>query len=74
MPGKLLKSGGDEGDAGEGEGTSQDAEWAAEELGDPLPGLLPPHLNAGQCVLGMRNVDAVHRRNGEPLFEVEYKD
>jgi hypothetical protein len=31
---------------GEGEGASLDAEDAAEELGDPLPGLLSPHLVA----------------------------
>jgi hypothetical protein len=30
---------GEVGDAGKGEGASQDAEWAAKKVGDPLPGL-----------------------------------
>jgi hypothetical protein len=33
MPGKWRKSGGEASNAGEGERVSQDAEWAAEELG-----------------------------------------
>ncbi len=35
------ESGGEVGNAGEGEGTSRDAEQAAEKLADPLPGLPP---------------------------------
>ena len=37
------ESEGEAGDAGEGEGATQDTERAAEELGDPLPGISPPH-------------------------------
>ncbi len=62
MPGKLNKSGREEGNEGEGEGTSQDAERAAEKLRDPLPQLPPPHLNAQQCVPGACGVDAAHRQ------------
>jgi hypothetical protein len=51
-PGKRHKLGGEAGDAREGKGMSQDAERVAEELGDLLPGLLPPHLNAWRCVPG----------------------
>ncbi len=39
---------------------SQDAEQVAEELGDTLPGLPSPHLNAQQYVWGMCGVDAAH--------------
>jgi hypothetical protein len=39
MSGQRRESGGESGNAGEGKGTSRDAERAAEELGDPLPGL-----------------------------------
>ena len=39
---------------------SQDAEWAAEDLGDSLPGFLPPHHSAQQCIPGMRGGDAAH--------------
>jgi hypothetical protein len=62
ISGKRRESGGEWGNAGEGEGTSQNAEWAAEELGDPLPGLPPPHHDAQQCVPGVRGGDAAHRR------------
>jgi hypothetical protein len=47
-------------DTGEVEGTSQDAEQAAEELGDPLPGLLSPHFAAQQCFPGMHSGNAAH--------------
>ena len=60
MPGQRCESGGESGDAGEGKGASQDAEWAAKELGDPLPGLPPPHNDARRCVPGVRCGDAAH--------------
>ena len=37
------ESEGEAGNAGEGEGAARDTERAAEELGDPLPGIPPPH-------------------------------
>ena len=42
----------------EGEGMSRDTEWVAEDLGDPLPDLLPLHHNARWCAPGVRSVDA----------------
>ncbi len=60
MPGKQRKSGREAGNAGEGKSVSRDAECAAEELGGPLPGLLPPHLNARQCDLDVCGVDSAH--------------
>ena len=69
MPGKRCESGREWSDVAQGEGTSRDAERAAEELEDPLPGLLPTHHNARRCVPGVRCVDA-----GGPLFEVENED
>ncbi len=56
------ESGGESDDAGEGEGASQDAERLAEELGDPLPGLPPPHHDAWRCVPGVRGGVTAHRR------------
>ena len=56
------QSGRESGDAGEGKGTSQDAERAAEELRDTLTGLLPPHHDAWRCVSGVRCDDAAPRR------------
>ena len=60
--GQRRESGGESGDAGKGKGTSRDAKWAAEELGDPLPGLLPPHHEAWRCVPGVCGGDAAHQR------------
>ena len=60
MPGQRRESGGESGNAGEGEGTSRDTERAAEELGDPLPGLPPQHHDARRCVPGVRGGDAAH--------------
>jgi hypothetical protein len=54
------ESGGESDDAGEGEGTSQDAERLAEELGDPLSGLPPPHHDAWRCVPGVRRARWCH--------------
>jgi hypothetical protein len=48
--------------AGESEGESRDVQWAAEELGDSLPSLPPPHNAARRCVPGVRGGDAAHRR------------
>ena len=62
MPREQRESGGKLGNAGEGKGTSRDAEWAAKDLGDSLPGLPPPYHNARQCVPGMRGGDAAHHR------------
>ena len=62
MPGQRRESGGESGNAGKGKGTSPDAERAAEELGDPLPGLPPPHHDARQRVPGMCGGDAAHRQ------------
>ena len=56
------ESGGELGVAGEGKGASRDAEWAAEELGDPLTGLPPPHHDAWRRVPVVRGGDAAHRR------------
>jgi hypothetical protein len=64
------------GDVGEGKGETQDIEQVTEELGDTLPGLLPPH-QASLCVSVIRGTDAALTvENGEPLFEVEveYED
>ena len=60
MPGQRCESGGESGNAREGEGASRDAERAAEELGDPLPGLPSPHHDAWRCVPGVRGGDAAH--------------
>jgi hypothetical protein len=60
--GQRRESNGESGDAGEGKGTSRDAKWAAEELGDPLPGLPPPHHDAWRCVPGVCGGDAAHHR------------
>ena len=64
MSGERCKSGRESGNAGEGEGAPQDAEQAAEDLGDPLPGLLPPHHDARRCVPGVRSGsgDAAYHR------------
>jgi len=54
-----------------------DTKWPAEELGDPFPGLPPPHLPARQHIPGVICCDAAHQltiENGEPLFEVKYED
>ena len=68
MPGERRESGGESGDTGEGEGASRDAEQAAEELGNPLPGLPPPHHYAWRCVPGVRGGDAAHRRERRAAF------
>ena len=47
---------------GEGKGTSRDAKWAAEELGDPSPGRPSPHLAPRRCVPGVRGHHAAHHR------------
>ena len=60
MPGQQHESGEESGNAGEGKGTSQDAKWVAEDLGDPLPGLPPPYHDAWQCVSGVCGGDAAH--------------
>ena len=60
MSGERREFSGKSGNAGEGKGTSQDAKWAAEELGNPLPGLPPPHHEAWRCVLGVCGGDAAH--------------
>jgi hypothetical protein len=60
MSGERHESGRESGNAGEGEGASQDAEWAAEDLGDSLPGLPPPHHDSRHCVPGVRGGDAAH--------------
>ena len=62
MSGERGESCGESGNAGKGEGTSQDDEWASDELGDPLPGLPPPHHDARRCVPGVHGVDTAHRR------------
>ncbi len=62
MSWERRESGGESGDAGEGTGASRDTEWAAEELGDPLPGILTQHYEARQCVPGVRGGDAAHRQ------------
>ena len=67
------------GDVGEGKGETQDIEQVTEELGDTLPGLLPPHQASRRClcVSVIRGTDAALTvENGEPLFdvEVEYED
>ena len=43
MSAERGESEGEAGDAWEGEGAAQDTERAAEELGDPLPGIPLPH-------------------------------
>ena len=62
MSGERPESGGESGNAGEGEGVSRDAEWAADELGDPIPGVPPPHHDARRCVPGVSGHHAAHRR------------
>ena len=41
------------GDLGAGKSASRDTERAAQDLGDPLPGLLPPHCLARDRFLGV---------------------
>ena len=60
MSGERREFSGKSGNAWEGKGTSQDAKWVAEELGNPLPGLPPPHHEAWRCVLGVCGGDAAH--------------
>ena len=69
MSRERRESGRESGDAGEGKGASRDAKWAAEELGDPLPGLPPPHHPPRDRVPGVRGGDANHHRGlrREPL-------
>jgi hypothetical protein len=62
MSWERRESGGESGDAGESLGASRDAEWAAEELEDPLSGIPPQHHEARRCVPGVRGGDAAHRR------------
>ncbi len=72
MPRERRESGAKSGNAGEGKGASRHAEWAAEDLGDSIPGLPPSHHNARRCVPGVRGGGQLTIKNGEPLFEVEY--
>jgi hypothetical protein len=53
MSGERRQSSGESGNVGEVEGASRDAERAAEELGDPIPGLPPPHIVSRRCVPGV---------------------
>ena len=62
MSWERCESGYESGDAGEGKGTSRDAERAAEELGDRLPGFPTPHHDEWPCVPGMCGGGAAHRR------------
>ncbi len=62
------------GDAGEGEGASEDAEQVAKKLGDPLPGLSYDIMWHGNVLRVCAVVTQLTIENGEPLFEVEYKD
>ncbi len=62
VPPECGQYSGEVGNAGEGEGTSQDAEQAAKKLGDPLPGLLPQHHATRRCVPGMCGGDTAHHQ------------
>jgi hypothetical protein len=75
MPRERRESGGKPGDAGEGKGTSQDVEWAAEDLGDSLPDIFRHHITMhGDVFRACAVITQLTIKNGEPLFEVEYTD
>ena len=56
------ESGGEVGNAGEGEGVSRDAERAGKKLRDSLPGLPTRHHVVWRCFPGVRRGDRAHHR------------
>ena len=60
MPRERRESGGKLVDAGEGKGASQETKWAAEDLGNSLPGLPTSYHNARRCFPGVHSVDEAH--------------
>ena len=74
MPGQRCESGGESGDAGEGKGTSQDAKWAAEELGDPVTGVFRHHIMMHRDVFRACAVVTQLTIQDGALFAVEYED
>ncbi len=62
------------GNAGEGEGASRDAEWAAEKLGILSQVYRHDIMRHGEVFWAYAVVTQLTIENGEPLFEVEYED
>ena len=75
MPRIWRKSGGEAGNAGEGEGATWDIEKVDEELGDPLQEVFCRHISLhGNVFQACVVVTQLTVENNEPLFEVEYED